>query len=111
MRSFEGQGRDYFRSCFLRIGRALIARDGTNRGKELPMHPTDLALFTTEQLIDELLRRPTFLGVVVHSEREMKGKHWGQERVFKVRFNENLDSVQTGRLLGTVAEHLDQIDE
>lgn len=72
------------------------------------MQPSDLALCTTQELIEELLRRPTFLGVVIHSEKEMKGRHWGEERIFKIRFNANLDTEQTCRLLNRVATHLDQ---
>jgi hypothetical protein len=71
------------------------------------MQPSDLAFVTTDELIDELLRRRTFLGVIVHSETELKTPEWGGARHFKVRFNGNLDAGQTGRLLGTVAEYID----
>jgi len=71
------------------------------------MQEPELALFTTQELIDEIMRRSTFLGVIVHSEKENKSKHWEEERIFKVRFNSNLNAAQTGRLLGTVAARLD----
>src|SRR4051794_8628083 len=32
----------------------------------------DLELFTTKELINELMQRKTFLGIVVHSEEELK---------------------------------------
>lgn len=73
------------------------------------MTPDDLALFTSQELIDELMRRKTFLGVVIHSEQEAKTEDWPEERIFKVRFNANLDAEQTGRLLGVVAEYLDRL--
>jgi hypothetical protein len=69
------------------------------------MQPSPIELFTTAELVDELMRRQTFLGVVVHSEEELKGA-WKGERTFKVRFNSNLDATQTCRLLETVAEHM-----
>lgn len=72
------------------------------------MEPSELALFTTRELIEELTRRTTFLGVVVHSEKDYRAPSWGPERVFKVQFNSNLSAPQAGRLLGTIAEHLDR---
>jgi hypothetical protein len=71
------------------------------------MQPPDLAFFTTPELIEELMRRQTFLGVVVHSEQEFKGAAWGAERVFKVRFNAHLDAERVARLLDVIAAHLD----
>jgi hypothetical protein len=71
------------------------------------MEPTDLELYTTKQLIDELMRRPTFLGVVVHSEEELKNGAWNGERIFKVHFNANMDAGQALRLLETVAARMD----
>jgi hypothetical protein len=67
---------------------------------------SELAFFTTEQLIDELIRRKTFLGVVVHSEEELKGDTWKGERIFKVDFNSNLNTGEACRLLDTVAEYM-----
>lgn len=72
------------------------------------MEPADLELFTTKQLVDELMRRKTFLGVVVHSETEYKREVWGQNRIFQVHFNDNLTSETAGRLLDTIAESLDR---
>jgi len=72
------------------------------------MQPTDLAFFTAKELIDELMRRKTFLGVVVHSQQELRDPHWTGEKVFQVHLNENLDSAQASRLLDIVAEYMDQ---
>jgi hypothetical protein len=69
------------------------------------MTPTDLAFCTCDELIAELLSRTTFFGCVVHSAEEHRGENWKQ-RTFRVRFNDNLDPVRTGRLLDTVAEQL-----
>ena len=67
---------------------------------------SDLAFCTTQELIDELLRRKTFLGVVIRSDQEYRCGNWGEERIFKVHFNENLSAAQAGRLLDVVANHL-----
>ena len=70
------------------------------------MDASELSFFTSAELIQELMRRQTFLGVVVHSEEDFRGERWGDERVFKVHFNSNLDSVEAGRLLDSVASHM-----
>lgn len=72
------------------------------------MEPSDLEFFTTAELIQELMRRKTFLGVVVHSQEERKKDGWDKEQTFKVHFNANLDVLQTSRLLGAVAEYIDR---
>jgi hypothetical protein len=72
------------------------------------MQPSDLELFTTKELVDELMRRTTFLGVVIHSEEELKNQKWSGERIFKVHFNSNLDAPQTCRLLDTVADYMNR---
>jgi hypothetical protein len=66
-----------------------------------------LELYPTTELIQELLRRKTFLGVIVHSEEELKGE-WTGQRTFTVHFNANLDSAQAGRLLDVVAGYMEQ---
>lgn len=72
------------------------------------MQESGLAFFTTQELVDELMRRKTFLGVVVRSENEIRNGQWGNERIFKVQFNENLDSAQVSRLLDVVVEYLNR---
>lgn len=71
------------------------------------MQPSELELYSSRELINELMRRRTFLGVVIHSEQELKGGDWGDERVFKVHFNGNLDTLSAGQLLETVADYID----
>ena len=72
------------------------------------MQEADLAFFTPQELVDELMRRKTFLGVVVRSENEIRNGQWGDERIFKVQFNENLDSTQVSRLLDVVVDYLNR---
>jgi hypothetical protein len=67
----------------------------------------DLELFTTQELIAELMRRKTFLGVVVHSESDFRAG-WSEEHLFRVHFNENLSPVETSRLLETVGEAMER---
>jgi hypothetical protein len=73
------------------------------------MHAFPLELYTTTELIEELMRRQTFLGVVVHSEQELKGR-WHGERTFKVHFNSNLEPGQASRLLDAVAQYMQAND-
>ncbi len=70
------------------------------------MEPIDLSLCTTGELIDELMRRKTFLGVVIHSQKELKQPHCGGEQTFRVHFNDNLTGGEVSQLLSQVAEHM-----
>lgn|GEM_PF-822906 len=70
------------------------------------MQGSELAFYSNQELIDELLRRTTFLGVVVHSAEEIRNRQWGAERVMRVQFNENLNTEQASRLLDVVAAQL-----
>ena len=70
------------------------------------MTDRELELFATEELIDELLRRATFQGVIVHSREQAKNQDWDGERMFSVRFNGNFDTQEVGRLLDVVSRHL-----
>jgi hypothetical protein len=69
---------------------------------------SELAFCTTQELVSELVRRSTFLGVVVHSDEEWRGGTWGEERSFKVHFNSNLTTTEARRLLETIAEFIDR---
>jgi len=69
------------------------------------MNSDELCLYTSEELVNELLRRQTFMGVLVHGEQDWKGR-WDGTRNFKVCFNGNLDREEVCRLLGVVTEHL-----
>jgi len=75
------------------------------------VEPSDLELYTAQELIAELMRRKTFLGVVVHSEEELKADWWSGERLFKVHHNANLTATEAGRLLDLVAQHVDRQDD
>ncbi len=70
------------------------------------MTPGDLELFSTQELINELLRRTAFQGVIVHAHGGAKSRNWTGERIFSVRFNENLGAAEAGRLLDVVSQHL-----
>ncbi|HWE38108.1 MAG TPA: hypothetical protein VG406_16170 [Isosphaeraceae bacterium] len=70
------------------------------------MEADDLELYSTQQLIHELMRRSTFLGVVVHADDEARGA-WVGEKTFRIHFNANLDAEQAGRLLGVVSEFIE----
>lgn len=70
------------------------------------MNRAELAFFTTEELVKELTRRTTFLGVVVHAEQELKHR-WAGERTFCVHFNSNLSAGEVRRLLDVVSDGLE----
>jgi hypothetical protein len=69
------------------------------------MNPDPIELYTTAELIDELMNRRTFLGVVINSEKELKGE-WPGEGTFQVHFNSNLDGSSASRLLEAVAQYM-----
>jgi hypothetical protein len=73
------------------------------------VQPSGLDFYTSRELIDELMRRKTFLGVVVQAREEMKSPDWDGERTFTVHFNGNLEAEEAGRLLDAVAGHLDRM--
>jgi len=68
--------------------------------------PGDLELHGTQELIDELLRRTTFQGVIVHAEDGVRHPHWQGERIFRVHFNSNLEHEEAHRLLSVVSDHM-----
>jgi hypothetical protein len=74
---------------------------------EARVEPSELTFVTNEELIAELMRRKTFLGVVVQSEGDCKNGLWGDERMFHVHFNENLATEEASRLLNRVASYID----
>ena len=74
------------------------------------MLESDLAFYTTQELIDELLRRKTFLGVVIRSDQECRCNDRSEKRIFKVYHNENLSTTQAGQLLEVVAQRLNHPD-
>ena len=69
------------------------------------MHSSELAFYTSDELIQELMRRKTFYGCVIHSAEDHKHDAW-EERTFRVHFNQNLDQLHAGRLLDRVAEYI-----
>ena len=70
------------------------------------MSGDDLELVSTRELVEELMRRTTFMGIIVHAADEVRNPRWEEERVFKVHFNRNLDAEQVGRLLGVVSDYM-----
>jgi hypothetical protein len=70
------------------------------------MNAGELELFTTQDLIDELLRRTTFQGVVIHAVEGAKSRHWNGERRFAVSHNANLRTEEAGRLLNVISEYI-----
>jgi hypothetical protein len=66
----------------------------------------ELELYATEDLIEELLGRSTFQGVVIHS-RDAAGNHpEPDETTYSVRFNRNFQTEEVGRLLDILSRRL-----
>jgi len=74
------------------------------------MQPSPLDLYTSTELVQELVRRQTFLGVVVHSEDDLKNRDWKGERTFKVHFGQNLSAEEACRLLSVVTERMSDVE-
>lgn len=74
------------------------------------MHSGELELYSTQHLIDELLRRTTFQGVVVHALEETREADWQGERMFTMRHSESLNTEEAGRLLDIVSSYIAQRD-
>lgn len=70
------------------------------------MNTGELELFATQELINELLRRTTFQGVIVHAVNGAKSRHWDGERLFAVYHNGNLGAEEAGRLLNVISEYI-----
>ena len=70
------------------------------------MNAGELELFATQDLINELLRRTTFQGVVIYAVEGAKRRHWDGERRFAVSHNANLRTEEAGRLLNVVSEYI-----
>lgn len=72
------------------------------------MHSGELELYPTQDIINELLRRTTFQGVVVHALEENREPDWEGERLFTVRHSKSLSTDEAGRLLDVVSSYMAQ---
>ena len=70
------------------------------------MSRDDLELVSTRDLIDELLCRTTFQGVVIHASEPAKAAAWLGERLFSVLHSACLDTDEAGRLLDVVGQRI-----
>jgi hypothetical protein len=70
------------------------------------MQVTGLEFYTAKELVQELMNRQTFLGLVIHSEEELRENDWHGEKVFKIHLNRNLDTEQASRLLNVLADRM-----
>lgn len=69
----------------------------------------DLELFATEELLEEILRRSSFQGVVIHAREAVGNGPAVSERAFRVCFNSNFETEEVGRLLDHVSRRLDAV--
>lgn len=75
------------------------------------MDSSDLAFFTTQELIAELMSRETFYGVVVHTDGDHKSDDWSAEKTFKVHLHRHLGVEGASRLLGKVSDYMSEWKE
>jgi hypothetical protein len=75
------------------------------------MKSSELAFASSRELVDELIRRQSFLGVIIHAVQETRGQEWSGNKDFQVRFNENLDAETVSRLLNIVADGIAPSDK
>jgi len=68
---------------------------------------SELSFFTNQQLIEELLRRTTFVGAVLFSKDPIKNGDWGDERTMTIQFNDNLSPDEAIRLFEIAAERVE----
>lgn len=66
----------------------------------------ELELYTTEQLINEIIRRKTFQGVIVHAEGDFKDRPWRGVKDFKVHWNDNLKKKEACEILSGMSHAL-----
>lgn len=64
----------------------------------------ELSFCTTKQLINELLSRQTFCGILIYSVKEVRGKEI--HRVWNLQSTMNLENEQVHDVLTDIAEQL-----
>lgn len=74
------------------------------------MTPDELEFVPTQALINELVRRTTFLGVIVQSTEEYRNNWTEGERSFRVHYNDNLADDEARRLLAVVSDQMMRFD-
>lgn len=69
--------------------------------------PGELELYGTDELVDEIVRRSTFQGIVIYAKDGVRSRDWAGERIFSIRLNENLEAEEAGRLLDVICRHIE----
>jgi hypothetical protein len=68
--------------------------------------------YTSQQLVEELTNRQTWVGLVIHSENEARPPYTSYHRNFALRFNtETLNLAVVRTLLEEVLENLPQFED
>lgn len=69
----------------------------------------NLELYTTEEMVEEIINRTTFLGVVIQSEEDCKNKNWYGKKAFKIHWNNNLNNKEVADILENMASSLREL--
>lgn len=70
----------------------------------------DLAFYTNEQLIDELTRRTTFAGIVISSEKDVKGKIVMHHN-WNIQYSNGFKESQVAELFEDCVTHFHKLAE
>lgn len=66
----------------------------------------ELELYSTDELVQELLHRATFQGIIFHSHDEFRGKNW-DNKTFRL-FWANVEFAEIKLLVETLREYLEK---
>lgn len=59
----------------------------------------DLELYSSQELIKEIMNRHTFQGIIIHTECDCKEQRWDGKRNFSLRWNDNLEREEVSAIL------------
>jgi hypothetical protein len=68
----------------------------------------DLEFYSIEELINEIIKRKTFQGIIIHTEGDCKENKWRGIKDFKVHWNNNLQKHEASQILENMSHVLHQ---
>lgn len=70
-----------------------------------------LELYTTKEMIEEIINRTTFQGIMILSENDCKDPKWCGKKTFGVHWNNNLTNKEVVDILESTAFSLRENNE
>ena len=71
----------------------------------------DLELCSTDELVNELTRRTTFAGIIIHSEKECRGKEITIHQNWDITYSNGFSNRKVAELLEDAVAHFHQLAE